>query len=1194
MEPLAAGNAPVLARGGEEPVVARLGFAGRDCGRAGFGRRRFRLRLRRGGPDRGLDGFERVQRAPDSLDARLLRPPGGRGRHEPRIGPAPLADRHVPDRPPPPPAAGELLQISDRDPAALRQQTPVKRIVLHVGPRGFQHRPRRPQVRPEPGVHRNRRVAFLAPPPLPCGKRPVEPPARLSQPLHRGSVPDLDLAVADAERQVRQYPVPRIVRRHPARRIMGGLATDRPEHRFLHPRRHVVGGSLLAPLARPRPRQMIGDLRVRHRIAGDVLAAPRPDRRLDRRAVDVYVEPVAVPCRRRVDRLARGPPVGQQEAAVDGQPLGARYGQRVAVIETHPAVPVDDLVVVERDDPPMIGAPPDPHPGRAAPDPRRAFLHIEHGEHGAVEELLLPVRRADPQTVARRDLQRLGFCLWVAPPARLYRDPGSVRIGQHALAHQEGERPGLGVGLRDHRRRSVGILLPVLVPVVDQPGEGAVEVAPEMEPPARRMGRDAGRRVAVPERLRGRDLPRLDAHPVHVGESLVRRHRLGTLRFRHRLCPAARLLPGLSVEPDQRVLGVGPLAAHRVHPHRAHDIAHQPEARTRRHRLLLLRVPRQNQLRATRAREVEDLLRMGRGQHPRLVDEDDRLSVHRRPAPGGHGEQLVDAERVRVEVAPELQRGAPRDRGGDHAVPPLPVEVGDGPQRRGLPAARRALDDGHPPPGGGGADGRALLVRQRMASGAELFQLPGHFGRGDGIAAGLLQRACGVVDAALGVEVAGRGVGAGVDQRSRRVGRGFGPVEADDLLARQHAPERGFPLLAGQQPARRVGGPAHEVVVVEHSFHLRHPLGKLLQSAGNLGTLLPGDLSRLADGRADERVDLGDDAARVLAPDAVAFLGVEPVLLGRPRHPLHRRVERSVALKRYPEPRRRAVDLRVALRPFPDQFLRGLPDAGVLPLLSVHLHRDAEPRAQQPGELGPVHRAGRLLPGEQRMPVQRAPLPVMVGAGDVEDHAVGVEMRVVRPCRAVPEQRRREVGGDRLDRPFPVADPGIRAVPEHDVLQRHSHRVVMGLLDPFTEIGRRDRPEGGDRLVGVEEEVVARAALRAPGVPRQLLPGGGMEAVVEKVEVGGIHGPAVPHPGPALPEQAGGVPPHPVGLLAREIVFLDRPVGGLGVDVVVRAGGGCDGGDHGTGAFGDTEDRLRGSGRKAQSTSSARVQGDYF
>ena len=51
---------------------------------------------------------------------------------------------------------------------------------------------------------------------------------------------------------------------------------------------------------------------------------------------------------------------------------------------------------------------------------------------------------------------------------------------------------------------------------------------------------------------------------------------------------------------------------------------------------------------------------------------------------------------------------------------------------------------------------------------------------------------------------------------------------------------------------------------------------------------------------------------------------------------------------------------------------------------------------------------------------------------NVEDHAVGVEMRIVRPCRAVPEQRRNEVGGHRPDGAFPVADPGIRAVPEHE------------------------------------------------------------------------------------------------------------------------------------------------------------------
>ena len=46
---------------------------------------------------------------PGSLDPRLLRTPGRRSRHEPRIGPAPLADRHVAYQPPLLPAPGKLL-----------------------------------------------------------------------------------------------------------------------------------------------------------------------------------------------------------------------------------------------------------------------------------------------------------------------------------------------------------------------------------------------------------------------------------------------------------------------------------------------------------------------------------------------------------------------------------------------------------------------------------------------------------------------------------------------------------------------------------------------------------------------------------------------------------------------------------------------------------------------------------------------------------------------------------------------------------------------------------------------------------------------------------------------------------------------------------------------------------------------------
>ena len=61
-------------------------------------------------------------------------------------------------------------------------------------------------------------------------------------------------------------------------------------------------------------------------------------------------------CRRGIDRLARGPRIGQQEGPVHGQPLGRRDGERIAVIEADIAVPVAYLIVTKADLTAVLGA----------------------------------------------------------------------------------------------------------------------------------------------------------------------------------------------------------------------------------------------------------------------------------------------------------------------------------------------------------------------------------------------------------------------------------------------------------------------------------------------------------------------------------------------------------------------------------------------------------------------------------------------------------------------------------------------------------------------------------------------------------------------------------------------------------------------------------------------------------------------
>ena len=175
---------------------------------------------------------------------------------------------------------------------------------------------------------------------------------------------------------------------------------------------HIVERRLLGLRARPSFGQIRPDLGVRHRNFPVVVGPPVGDIEGERRPVDVDVEPLAMARCGGINRLARGPRVGQQERPVHGQPLGRGNSKGIAVIETDIAVPVANFVVMERDGPPILGA-------RRYQDTRLRSglapfnLEVLYRDHGAVEQLLLPVRGADAQTVATYDLE------WRSRPVRL-------------------------------------------------------------------------------------------------------------------------------------------------------------------------------------------------------------------------------------------------------------------------------------------------------------------------------------------------------------------------------------------------------------------------------------------------------------------------------------------------------------------------------------------------------------------------------------------------------------------------------------------------------------------------------------------------------------------------------------------------------------------------------------------------------
>ena len=77
-------------------------------------------------------------------------------------------------------------------------------------------------------------------------------------------------------------------------------------------------------------------------------------------------------------------------------------------------------------------------------------------------------------------------------------------------------------------------------------------------------------------------------------------------------------------------------------------------------------------------------MRLAGRQHPRLVDDDGGVSIDLDTAPRGEAQQLVDAERPRIDVVAQ-RHGCPPGHGrGDDVLPVFTVEIGNGSQRRSL------------------------------------------------------------------------------------------------------------------------------------------------------------------------------------------------------------------------------------------------------------------------------------------------------------------------------------------------------------------------------------------------------------------------------------------------------------------------------------------------------------------------------
>ena len=179
------------------------------------------------------------------------------------------------------------------------------------------------------------------------------------------------------------------------------------------------------------------------------------------------------------------------------------------------------------------------------------------------------------------------------------------------------------------------------------------------------------------------------------------------------------------------------------------------------------------------------------------------------------------------------------------------------------------------------------------------------------------------------------------------------------------------------------------------------------------------------------------------------------------------------------------------------------------------------------------------------MLVQRPVLAVPVCPGGIEDHAVGMQLRVVVPAGSMLEHRRRDIGRQHLDLAVPVTDTGIGAMPQHCFLQRYPSRIVMRPLDLRTQLGIGDRPQGGNTLVGAEGHVETRGAPLAARVLCELASGVRREAVIQPVEVAAVDLAAV-----GKTEQALRIEPDAVGFLTRRVVLVGMTERALALQVI--------------------------------------------
>ena len=211
-----------------------------------------------------------------------------------------------------------------------------------------------------------------------------------------------------------------------------------------------------------------------------------------------------------------------------------------------------------------------------------------------------------------------------------------------------------------------------------------------------------------------------------------------------------------------------------------------------------------------------------------------------------------------------------------------------------------------------------------------------------------------------------------------------------------------------RQPCGSIAHPLDDVRQAEDCFLARKAVRQVFQHLCQRPDLLLGNLFRLPKKRGDECLAF-DIPLRLGAPAPVPDLRVIVGRFASACDLVRRRRPRRVALDRKAHLPGRFDNRRAALRPVSDQVPGHACDARELSILAILFHADAETLLQAPCHGIAVDRPRCLHPGVDRVLVQRPVLAVPVCPGGIEDHAVGMKLRVVVPAGSMLEHRGRDI-----------------------------------------------------------------------------------------------------------------------------------------------------------------------------------------